>query len=556
MVNIRFLRTPGLVGVALASVVGGLAGQFRDPPPPPAYALEGVTVVRPDGRRETGVTVVVRGSLIEALAPDAEVPPGAEVLEGDSLFVYPGLIDANGKVTYEFPKHDDDDDDTVKPWDPPRWRQGFMPHRYVAHHLTATGKGLAAARKNGIVAAAVVPSGTVMPGRVATVIHRAQGEGTALIADPDVGTVFSFRAAQGVYPSTLFGVIAFLRQSFADANREGHVIEAWTRDPHGLTMPAWDPDYATLRATTEGEEPVFFEADLARDILRVLQLAGELEFSPIIVGGDEAWKVTGDLIAAGVPVLLSTDFGKPTRWKPGSEEPSDDPAVQREQERFENLYANAARLDSAGVQFALTSGGKGDLLTGARKAVEYGLNPIAALRAVTVVPAAMLHLDAVSRLEPEMAATFIVTTGDLFDEKTKVAYTFVEGVLEKGAPIRKQSAVADSTTAGAEVPAANVAGVWTLTMESPAGTLNPDITVEQTGADFTGSGELPFGPMEISGSVSGNAITFTMSIDAGDQAFEIEFSGTVTGNTASGTVALPDGSSSEWSATRKPGEAR
>jgi imidazolonepropionase-like amidohydrolase len=110
-----------------------------------------------------------------------------------------------------------------------------------------------------------------------------------------------------------------------------------------------------------------------------------------------------------------------------------DAAEEREKQRLEDIYANAGRLAQAGVSLALTSGGgEADLLEGARKAIEYGLTEEQAVAALTSTPASLLGVGYLARVEEQMPATFVVTDGPLFDEDTKILYTFVEGELEEG----------------------------------------------------------------------------------------------------------------------------
>lgn len=159
------LARAGVLAVAslLSSPVLAVA-QYVDVPRPAAYALEGVSVVHPDGRRQDGITVVVRGRFIEAMGAGVSVPADARVLEGDSLVVYPGLVDGVGKAEHAFPEIEIDRRE-VRLWDAPRALQGFMPARRLAAHLTADGEAVAAQRKAGIVAAAVHPEDAMMPGR-------------------------------------------------------------------------------------------------------------------------------------------------------------------------------------------------------------------------------------------------------------------------------------------------------------------------------------------------------------------------------------------------------
>jgi len=520
------------------------------------------------------MTILIRHGVIEAMGSDIEVPADAKLLEGDSLSVYPGFVDAYGAAEYEFPEVSTEGVQ-ITSWAPPRHAQNFMPHRRVADYLTATGEDLESSRKQGIVAAAVHADGRMMPGRGAVLLFRKDADTpTELVLNPELGPTMSFRGAQGVYPSTTFAVIAFYRQSFEDALREGIIETEYARDPRGIPTPTWDPDYAVLRNIAAGLTPVFFTANRPEEIRNVLELSDEYGFRPVIVGGGEAWRVADELLEHNVPVLVSLDFPSPNRWKPEVEEEEADtteaeeadttaaeeaeeaemqeeqdepgPAALREQERLENLYSNAGRLAAAGVTFALTSGGgDADIREGVIKAMEYGLSEADAMRAVTTTPAEMFGVSNVLRIEEEMAATFVVTTGPIFDEETNIAYTFVEGELEEGSP-------AGSAGAG-ESPAVNVTGTWSVEMEgAPPATL--ELTQESDGT-VSGSFSMEMGSGTVTGSVSANDLNLTITISAGGMSIEATMTGTVEGNSASG-----DGSSDmgdfTWTARRTggPGE--
>lgn len=516
----RDLRAVPRLGAALALLVflpATLVAQFEEPPPPAAYALTGVTVVRADGSRQAGVNVVIRGGLVEVMAPGAGIPADARVLEGDSLFVYPGLVDAHGDAALELPEVDREG---VVSWNPPRDVQGFTPHRRAADYLAADGDDVRSARQKGVVAMGIFPDDALAPGQVTTILLRPEADTPReLVADPSVGLVMSFEGARRAYPGTLFGVIAFHRQMFEDALRQGRIQEAYQSDPRGLAVPEWDPDLRVYREVAAGRLPVFFLADEADDIRRVLGLADEYGFEPIIVGGGEAWEVADRLRAGDVPVLVSLDFPAPEEWEPADEEEEEEteeapapemvpreplePAAAREKERLENLYANVGRLRDAGVRVALTSGGgEADLLEGARKAMEYGLSEGDALRALTSEPATILGIPTVTRVASGMAATFTVTDGELFAEGSGVVYTFVEGVLEEGRALRGP----------AEEPTVDVTGRWEMEIqEEGAPTLR--ITLTQEGGTFRGTATLPeMGEFQIeNGVVSGNEITFDIT---------------------------------------------
>ncbi len=522
--------------------------QFDQPPPPAAYALRHVTFVRADGSRETGITIVVRGSSIERIAQDSTVPVDAEVLEGDSLMVYPGIVDAAGGADLDMPESEIDREE-LEPWDPPRHIQGFTPHRRAVDFLGASGSDLEKDRQQGIVAGAVHPDGPVMPGRGAVLLYRKSAETPMeLVLAPELGPVFSLRGARGAYPGTLFAVMAFIRQSFENARHDGAVRAAHARDARGISPPHWDPDYEVLRSAMRGDVPVYFVANASEDIRMVLRLAAEYEFRPIILGGAEAWRVADLLRERGVSVLVSLDFPEPKRWKPEEADTAEgqvelEAAVQREKREMENRYANAGRLEDAGVRFALTSGGgEADIREGVRLAIAHGLSEEQALAAVTTVPAAMLGVPYLSRVEADMPATFTVTTGPLFDEDSEIVYTFVDGELERGK--------ARTPARGEEAPTVDVSGAWTIEIDTGDEVLEGQMTLTQDGADLSGSIEMDIGRLDVrSGTVSGNAIRFTLVIDMGGEVVEADVKGTVEGEEASGSGGGPMGDFT-WTATR------
>lgn len=540
--------------LALLTLAGGLRAQHAEPPSPAAYALEDATVVRPDASPLTGVTVVVRDATIRALGPDVDVPDDARVLEGDSLRVYPGMVDAEGEPRFAFPEPEEEGEPPAA-WNPGRRDQGLMTHRRAVDALTATGSDVRGAREDGVVASAVLPGDAALAGHGALLLHRKDASAPAgLVLRPELGPVMAFEPTGQVYPSTHFGVVAFLRQTLEDAERHARLAEAHETSPRGMAAPRWDPDLAPLAEATDGGPRVFFRADRASDIRQAVELAERHGFRIAVVGGLEAWRVADLLAERDVPVLVSTDFPEPTRWDPEDGSASADtasggpeagaapdtaesgeelpPEVLREKRRIEDAWANASRLVEAGVTVALTSGGgEADLREGAAKAVENGLDEAAALRALTTVPARLLGAPWLARIESGSPATFVVADGPLLEEGTSVAYTFVEGRLEEGTVPGQ---------APEEPPAVDVSGTWQAEVDGSMGTLEATLVLEQDDGRLQGRMETDFGTLDVTGgTVSGREISFTAVIEAGGETAELSFSGTVEGDEMSGSGSGP-----------------
>jgi imidazolonepropionase-like amidohydrolase len=137
---------------------------------------------------------------------------------------------------------------------------------------------------------------------------------------------------------------------------------------------------------------------------------------PIIVGGNDAWMCATELKAKNVPVILTGVLDLPSR--------EDDP--------YDVLYENAAKLHQAGVKFCISTGDNGahvrDLPYHAGMAAAFGLSPQAALRAVTLSAAEVLGVsDRLGSLDVGKMANVVVADGDLLEPRTRVKYAFIDG---------------------------------------------------------------------------------------------------------------------------------
>jgi imidazolonepropionase-like amidohydrolase len=162
---------------------------------------------------------------------------------------------------------------------------------------------------------------------------------------------------------------------------------------------------------------VIFHAEDARTILDALAFAEAQKVRPIILGGDESWKVASVLATKGVPVLLGPVLEIPKNdWDP-----------------YDACYAAAAVLDRAGVKFAIRSGGSGlagprNLPFEAATAASFGLGRDKALAAITRSPAEILGVGAErGTLEVGKAADLVVADGDPLEPASRIRYVFVDG---------------------------------------------------------------------------------------------------------------------------------
>jgi imidazolonepropionase-like amidohydrolase len=529
-----------------------LSAQHAVPPPPAAWAMEGVTVVDGNGQVREGMTLVIRDGVIRTLAPGATVPGDARRIQWDdgTLHVYPGFIDGDGFANVSVPAPDRDG---IQAWNPTREVQDFTPHRVAADYLTVDGGDLTAYRRKGVVASLAFPGRGPVPGQVSAILHRPDARTSReLVLNPSVGVAMAFQGARGAYPGTMFGVHALIRQGFLDAQHHAARMAALGSDPGGMEVEVWDDDLRILEEVRTGSRRVFFRVDGAEDIRRVLSLSAEIGFTPVIVGGQEAGVVARQLAARNVPVLLSLNFPRPDQWTPGSEGDLS-PAAHREKERLERIWSTAAVLHEAEVRFAFTSGGSSDtdLLAGVRRTVEYGLPAEAAVRALTLSPAELIGMPRMGRVAEGSAANLVITDGPITEEGTRVAWTFVNGRAERGADLRAGDAPDE-----ADGPPVEIGGRWQVQIDAQGMALPVTMVIEQDGATFSGTMESDMmGSSQITnGVIRGNRLTFQIQIPGMGEG--ISASATVEEGRLQGTGSGPaEVGSFSFSGTRSPGTA-
>ena len=90
--------------------------------------------------------------------------------------------------------------------------------------------------------------------------------------------------------------------------------------------------------------------------------------------------------------------------------------------------------------------------------------------------------------------------------------------------------VAAAAAFGAQSPKVDVTGAWTFTVQSDAGTSMPNVTFKQAGEKLTGHySSMLVGEAELTGTIKGETIEFTVRGEVQGFALELKYSGTLDG---------------------------
>jgi hypothetical protein len=103
------------------------------------------------------------------------------------------------------------------------------------------------------------------------------------------------------------------------------------------------------------------------------------------------------------------------------------------------------------------------------------------------------------------------------------------------------AAVAATTARLPQDKPADVSGAWALTVQTDQGTGNPSVTFKQDGETLTGHySSQVFGEQEVTGTIKGNAITFSFVGSFEGTKFTVTYTGTVDKDTMKGKISLGD----------------
>jgi len=388
-------------------------------------------------------TIVVRDGLIQAIGADVVPPADARVLDLNGRTVYPGLIDlisTLGLAAAPAPGARGAGGGGT-PATAEGTLAGLQPDRMIADDIKPTPADIASLRDGGITAVLVAPARGAFRGLSALVPLRDSLTEQAVIRSP-VAENLGFEGVQARYPETLLGVIAYERQAFYDAKHQALLLDRYRANPVGMERPAYDEQLAALIPVVKGDLPVFFFAKNENEIRRAVRIGREFGLELTVVGATEGFRATDALKATGQPVVVSVDFPKApevTGWQyRWTERHAPGDSAQADSAARPIIEGNAAALNSAGIRFALSSGGSlhsAEFLANVRKAIKAGLPRDVALEALTIRPAEIAGVAAqLGSIEPGKIANLVVTKGDLFDDHTQIEMIFVDGKQYKPAP--------------------------------------------------------------------------------------------------------------------------
>jgi imidazolonepropionase-like amidohydrolase len=379
-------------------------------------AIVGGRVVPVEGEPIDGGTVLLRdGKIVAVEGPGYSVPDGAEVVDATGKWVLPGFIDAHAHAGVS---------EEAEGWAGQDTNERTSPVTAQVRALDAINPadlGFRDAISGGVLAVNVNP-GSANPiggqtvaikcwGRTVDemVLREPAGLKSALGENPK--RVYGER---GETPSTRLGTAAVIRQAFVDAQNYQAKLDAAEQDPSSSVVER-DLKLEALGRVLRREIPWRQHCHRADDIATAMRMAREFGYELVIDHGTEAYLLADQIAAASIPVIIGPLF------------------TSRSKVELRNRsLANPGRLAAAGVRIAITTDHPvvpiHFLIHQATLAVKEGLDPVTALRAVTIHPAQIIGCaDRIGSLTPGKDADLVIWSGDPLDVMSRAERAYLDG---------------------------------------------------------------------------------------------------------------------------------
>jgi imidazolonepropionase-like amidohydrolase len=375
-------------------------------------AITGGHVVPVQGDPFDGAVLVTDG-VITGLGPDIEVPADAQQVDATGRWVLPGFIDAHSHLGVHEEAEGWAGQDTNEMTDP------VTASVRALDAINPYDMGFDDALSGGVTAVNVNPgSGNPIGGL--TVAIRTHGR---TVDDMVLRSPSGLKSALGenpkrVYgeahktPSTRLGTAAVIRGAFVDAQ---NYADAQAHAEAGKAAPPRDLKLEALGMVLRREIPWRQHSHRVDDIATALRLAEEFGYQLVIDHGTEAHLIADLLAAKNIPVLIGPLF------------------TSRSKVELRNRsLTSPGKLAAAGVEISIITDHPvvpvNFLVHQASLAVKEGLDPVTALRAITINPARVMGIDErVGSLEVGKDADIVLWSGDPLDVMQRALSVLLRG---------------------------------------------------------------------------------------------------------------------------------
>ena len=366
-------------------------------------------------------TLVVKDGKVVNVGKGIPTPVNAISIDLSGKHIYPSFIDMYTDFGIEKPKRTPRGG-RASQYDNTRegyyWNDHIRPEVQGIDDFEYSGRDAKAFIEAGFAVVATHQHDGIARGTGALITLNSEGNTSNRVLDQDVAQYFSFdksRTSRQSYPTSKMGALSLLRQLHHDLDwyEKGNVN---TKD-------------LSLEALTRNKTlPQFFEGEDAYDAMRIDRIGDQFGLNYIIVGAGDEYKRIEDIKNLNRTFILPLDF-------PDAYDVEDPYAAAyidlADMRHWNQAPTNPKEFETNGIPFALTTfklKSPKEFKAKLMKAIKHGLSKEKALAALTTVPAELLgKSDEIGTLKSGTWANFMITSGEIFETKTKLYEHWIQG---------------------------------------------------------------------------------------------------------------------------------
>ncbi|HEX2985856.1 MAG TPA: amidohydrolase [Caproiciproducens sp.] len=368
-------------------------------------------------RIENGWIRVEQGIITAIGRMPAEIPCSEEILDVKGAGVYPGFIDAHTHLGMCEDGLTFEGDDTNEETDP------TTPQLRAVDAINPMDRCFTEALEAGVTTVVTGPgSANPISGQMAAIKTYGNCIDDMIIKAPVAIKMAMGENPKSVYhgknqaPSTRMATAALIREELMKAKRYMEDLER-SKNDEDIDPPEFDLKSESLIPALKGETEVHFHAHRADDIFTAVRIAREFHLDYVIVHGTEGHLVADKLKQEGASVLSGPFL------------------CDRSKPELRNLTpACAGILAAKGIPTAIITDHPviplQYLPTCAALAVREGMDYDEALKAITINPAKICHIDnRVGSIEIGKDADLVIFNTDPLNLMAKPKYVMINGKL-------------------------------------------------------------------------------------------------------------------------------
>lgn len=358
---------------------------------------------------ENALVIFENGKITYAGEQNSSQRPLGKIINAEGKHIYPGFIAPNstlGLVEIDAVKASDDEDEIGN----------FLPHIRSLIAYNAESKVVESMRPNGVLMGQITPRGGRISGTSSIVQFDAWNwEDAALKVDDGLHINwprnFSYSWLERSYSPN---------KDYQKQVDELHTFFSKSKAYFKSNSSEVNTVFEAMIPVFEGNKKVFVHVNSEKGIIDALAFKRKMNIEHVvIVGGEEAFKVTSEIKSENVPVIVQRVHSVP----------------QFEGDDYDLPYKLPKLLHDAGILVALDTSGQMERMNTrnlpfyAGTAVAYGLDKDEALKMITLNAAKILGIDDFAgSLEAGKDATLFISEGDALDMMgNKLTHAFIQG---------------------------------------------------------------------------------------------------------------------------------